>query len=240
MSNKISNPFLKQLISGISKKATEGRINNISWGTLSEAKAEAAKKSGDEDIGDILGDEGGGAQKPATGGADAAAQPADGAAQPTAGDEAGATGEDPLAGADVTGEDPTATAGGDEGGGEENPEQAQADAVKAKAELEKAKAEKDQAEKELENQSYIKLKSSSGTRFLLGKILNQAFKTNTIDALAAEMVQKLNVKTQADIASFSQDVAAFKVLPGMPELLDSMKSMAEKQPEAAASDESVG
>ena len=242
MSNKITNPFLKQLISGISQKATEGRINNISWSTLSEAKSYLKTEAGEKDAkapaDDILGDtsaknapaqpETGGTEDPAATGGDAAADPLAGAAD---GGAAAATGEDaeadPLAG--DAGAEAEAEAGGDE-----DPAQAQADAVKAKAELEKAKAEKDQAEEELENQSYIKLKSSSGTQFLLSKILNQAFRTNTIDALASEMVQKLNIKTKDDVSAFSQDVAAFKVLPGMPQLITSMGTMAEKQPAQAS------
>jgi hypothetical protein len=113
----------------------------------------------------------------------------------------------------------------------EDADEAQADAVKAKAELEKAKAEKDQAEKELKKQSYIKLASGAGTQFMISKILNHAFKTNTIDSLASEMVQKLKIQTPEDMVSFSEDTAPYRVIPGMPELLSSMKTMATKQPE---------
>ena len=38
MNNKITNPFLKQLISEISNKTSEGRITDLSWGSLNEAK----------------------------------------------------------------------------------------------------------------------------------------------------------------------------------------------------------
>jgi hypothetical protein len=44
--NKISNPFLKQIISEISNKATEGRVDSsISWGVLTEAKKKKKKVS---------------------------------------------------------------------------------------------------------------------------------------------------------------------------------------------------
>jgi len=47
MSNKITNPFLKQLISGISQKATQGRITGVDWNILEEAKKnkKVAKKT---------------------------------------------------------------------------------------------------------------------------------------------------------------------------------------------------
>jgi hypothetical protein len=69
----------------------------------------------------------------------------------------------------------------------------------------------------------------------LGKILNHAFKTNTIDALAGEMSQKLKIQTPEDMALFSNDVAPYRVLPGMGELLTSMNTMvtkSDKNPEA--------
>ena len=78
MSNKISNPFLKQLISGISKKANEGRINDISWCTLSEARASIKTEAGEKDVPD---------------------------AEDTEDPLAGAEGEDPLAGAGAEGEE---------------------------------------------------------------------------------------------------------------------------------------
>lgn len=47
MSNKITNPFLKQLISGISQKATQGRITGVDWNVIEEAKKnkKVAKKT---------------------------------------------------------------------------------------------------------------------------------------------------------------------------------------------------
>lgn len=123
------------------------------------------------------------------------------------------------------GSEPSPEAGG------EDTDKAKEDAAKAKAELEKAKAEKDQAEKEIEKQAYVKLGSSAGTQYLLGKVLDHAFKSNTIDALAGEMVEKLGIKTAKEMDQFSEDVATYMTISGMPELLSSMKVLATKQPE---------
>jgi hypothetical protein len=46
------------------------------------------------------------------------------------------------------------------------------------------------------------------------------------------MVQKLKIQTPEDMVSFSEDTAQLRVLPGMPELLASMKTMATKQTDA--------
>jgi len=217
MNNKITNPFLKQLISGISQKATQGRITDIGWNILEEAKKnkkvvkkslkkEADEKKKEEPAADTGDEKEGGL--PAL---DAAAEAPD-APKADAKDTAA-----PDAGAEVP------------DSGSEDAEEAQADAAEAKAELEKAKAEKDQAEKEIKKHSYIKLGSGAGTQFLLGKILDHAFKTNTIDALAGEMVQKLKITTPEDMNAFSEETATYRVIPGMPELLSSMKTMATKQ-----------
>jgi hypothetical protein len=217
MNNKITNPFLKQLISGISQKATQGRITDIGWNVLEEAKKnkkvvkktlkkEADEKKKEEPAADAGDEKEGGL--PAL---DAAAEAPDAPkadAKDTAAPDAGAEAPD---------------------SGSEDAEEAQADAAEAKAELEKAKAEKDQAEKEIKKHSYIKLGSGAGTQFLLGKILDHAFKTNTIDALAGEMVQKLKITTPEDMNAFSEETATYRVIPGMPELLSSMKTMATKQ-----------
>ena len=220
MNNKITNPLLKQLISEISNKTAEGRITGVSWAVIEEAKKKKKVNEAEKDPADELlgGDKEGGEDAPTP-------------EQPTA--EKGAEPKKD-AGADTAKADKV---GAEEVGGEEDVEKAQADATKAKAELEKAKAEKDQAEEELEKQSYIKLKSGSGIQFLLGKILNQAFKSNTIDALASEMVQKLNIKTADDVDSFEVDNTASKALPGMANLIASMKAMATKQPESSADTE---
>lgn len=287
MSNKITNPFLKQLISGISQKATQGRITGVDWNVIEEAKKnkkvakKTLKKESDEkkpsqqpedryeweddpyhsrqfeksdvswreydmkmnpesyrvkeadekkkpadDVDSLLGDLGGGGDDDQTGGSSAPEKKAGtnaGAANPKGADGAGEQSPD-AADQEAGDEDPDA-------GGEEDSEEAQADAAEAKAELEKAKAEKDQAEKEIKKHSYIKLGSNAGTQFLISKILDHAFKTNTIDALAGEMVQKLKIATPQDISTFSEETASYRVIPGFPELLSSMKTMATKQPE---------
>lgn len=232
MSNKITNPFLKQLISGISQKANQGRITDVGWNVIEESKKKkksvkkeaAEKKQPANDAGEEK-DAGG---LPPLGGADEAPANEPKAKQGGTDAEAGAS---PDAGAKDAGADPTAGLGDEQGADGKDSEEAQADATKAKAELEKAKAEKDQAEKEIKKHSYIKLGSNAGTQFLISKILDHAFKTNTIDALASEMVQKLKITTPEDINTFSEETASYRVIPGFPELLSSMKTMATKQPE---------
>ena len=92
--------------------------------------------------------------------------------------------------------------------------------------MEKAKAEKNQAEKDIEKQSYVHLTSPGGVSFLLGKLIDHAFKTNTIDSLAGEMVQKLKIQTPEEFQLFSDEMVPYKNLPGVGDLLISMKSMA--------------
>jgi hypothetical protein len=229
MNNKITNPLLKQLISEIAGKSKEGRMN-ISWGALKESnnfvKKEAdekdkenkkdapADKEGNDSIEGLPPLEGPKTDSPDRSGPDKAGKEAP-KAEPAAPDAEKSVGDD---------------------SGEES-EKAQADAVKAKAELEKAKAEKDQAEKELKKHSYVKLQSSGGLQFMLGKILNSAFKTNTVDALASEMVQKLKISTPEDATAFEEDMAMYKNIPGMVDLLSSIKGMAVKQPEAPTEEE---
>jgi hypothetical protein len=240
------NPFLKQLISNIASKTNEGRITELTWGTLNEARKKKGVKEGN-----VI------KQKSAKPKQD------DEAAQDKSSDDVvpqGAEPEgeqapkvDPLKGGsapdmpplDGQGKD-QAPIGGDETGGEkggevstpiaseepsEDSDQAQADAAKAKAELEKAKAEKDQAEKEIKKQSYIHLVSSPGVHFLLAKLVDHAFKTNTIDSLASEMTNKLKIQTPEEYTNFAEEMAPFKSIPGVAELLASMKGMATKQPD---------
>lgn len=233
MNNKITNPFLKQILTEISSKTTEGRIVDINWMALNEAKKkktlkkEAAKRPPQEDPNAGIENE-----KPTQPPAEEPAPTPDaGGQEPPAGD-AGL----PDLGAEQPGQEAPAP---DLGGGEapapdqqpdgEDADQAQDDAAKAKAELEKAKAEKDQAEDELQDQSYIKLGSHGGTNFLLSKILDHAFKTNTIDALAGEMVGKLKIDTPEDMSAFIEELAPFMVIPGMAQLISSMKGLATKQ-----------
>ena len=245
MSNKISNPFLKQLISGISKKANEGRINDISWGTLSEARASIKTEAGEKDVPDaedtedpLAGVEG-----------DAGAEGAEGE-DPLAGAE-GEEGEDPLAGAEgEEGEDPLAGAGGEEGVEGEDPDKIAADTVQKKAQAAANSAELKQAEKKLETtKPYIELDSTNGIRFLLSKVLDHAFNTRTIDTFSKDMMTALNVKTKSDVSSFVKDhlqpfVADKNLGKSIPELIEKMTANAipdqDPTPEAASSDESLG
>ena len=227
MNNKITNPFLKQMLAEISSKTTQGRIVDINWSVLNEAKKkktlkkESAKRPPQEDPDTDVGNNPG--QPPA--GAEPFKSPNSGGQEPGNADttpDAGA--EQPEREAPATApEAPEQQPAGDDAA------QAQDDAVKAKAELERAKAEKDQAEDELKDQSYIKLGSHEGTNFLLGKILSHAFKTNTIDALAGEMVGKLKIDTPEDMSAFTEELAPFMVIPGMAQLVSSMKELATKQ-----------
>jgi hypothetical protein len=231
MNNKITNPFLKQMLTEISSKTTQGRIVDVSWASINEAKKkktlkkEVAKRPPQEDPNAGIEDENP-AQPPAE---EPATAPDAGGQEPPAGD----TGLPDL-GAEQPGQEaPPPDLGGEAPAPDqpspEDADQAQDDAAKAKAELEKAKAEKDQAEDELQDQSYIKLGSHGGTNFLLSKILDHAFKTNTIDALAGEMVGKLKIDTPEDMSAFIEELAPFMVIPGMAQLISSMKGLATKQ-----------
>jgi hypothetical protein len=231
MNNKITNPFLKQMLAEIASNATKGRMVDLNWTEINEAKKkktikkEAAKRPPQED--------------PTAGTEDETpTQPPSPSGAPDAGDQVPADGDSglPDLGSDPAQETPPAETDG-MGGSDvppseppaEDPEQAQADAEKAKADVEQAKAEKGQAEKELEDQAYIKLSSQSGTQFLLSKLLDHAFKTNTIDALAGEMVGKLKVDTPEDMSTFIEELSPFMVIPGMAQLISSMKELATKQ-----------
>jgi hypothetical protein len=241
MNNKITNPFLKQMISEISSQTVKGRMLDINWSVLTEAKKkktlkkEAAKRPPQPPQED-----------PNAGTEDVPEQPPQGAAPEAGGgeglpdlgggapDAGGDAGLPDLGGGDAAG-DPMAGAP-NAGGGDASPEdaeQAQADAEEAKADVEQAKAEKDQAEKELEDQAYIKINSHGGTQFLLSKILSSAFKTNTIDALASEMVGKLKIDTPEDMSAFIEELAPFMTIQGMAQLVSSMKGLATKQSPAA-------
>jgi hypothetical protein len=217
MNNKITNPYLKKLISEISTNASKGRFD-LSWSVIEEAKN---KKKLKKEAGE---------KRPAPSDADATADSLLGGADETPKNpkQAGA----PAAGAPAPAKaDANLEADAEDTAGSEETDQAKKDATKAKAELEKAKAEKEQAEKEIKKHAYISLGSSSGTQFLLGKVLDHAFKTNTIDALAGEMVNTLKINTPEDLSNFSEDVVTYMNIPGMPELLSSMKTLANKEPE---------
>jgi len=235
MSNKISNPFLKQLISGISKKANEGRINDISWGTLSEAKTsiktEAGEKGDTEDpLAGVEGEEGDAGKDPLAG--------AEG--------DAGAEGEDPLAGAE--GDAGAESDAGAEGEAGEDPDAIAADTVNKKAQIAANDSERKQTDKKLEKtKPYIELNSTNGIRFLLGKVLDQAFSTRTIDAFSKDMMTALNVKTKSDVSSFVTDhLQPFRTDKNLGKSIDELikKMTADAKPDqetdATSSDESLG
>lgn len=217
MNNKISNPLLKQIISEIAYNANQGRITNLKWKTSLKEAAGSPKDKKQEPTDDLppLGDE----------------------EKNTPNDVAPKDQKPDAAPSEKAPTEQPAPEAPSQDSQEEDPAKAQADASKKKAELEKAKAEKDQAEEELKKQSYVKLKSSGGLHFMLGKILNHAFRTNTIDALASEMAQKLKITTTDDVASFEEDMALYRNIPGMADLLSAIKTMATKNPEASAEEE---
>jgi len=218
--NKINNQYLKQLISEIASKTSEGRITSVSWGLIDEAKRKKIlKKEVDEKKKDSAIEE---PTKDSTAAEVPNEEPKD--------TQAGAEDKPQLepkkdATTDVNIEPASQEVGA------EDADKAKEDAAKAKAELEKAKVEKDQAEKEIKKHAYVKLSSSSGTEYLLGKVLDQAFKTNTIDALAGEMIEKLKIKTPEEMSQFSEDVVSYMTIPGMAQLLSSMKTATSNQPE---------
>lgn len=258
MNNKPFNPLLKQLISEIAKKANEGRVSDLSWNAIYEAKKKKVKEADDAKKpaasgGDKKG-EGlpplGGAPAPSaapapSGGAAPAPAPAGGADStggglPPLGGGGGEKGGGlpPLGGDDKGGGD--AAPSDDKGKGAEKPDASggedteDAEAVKTKAAAAKAAAEKEKAEKQIQDDSYVNLKSGSGVQFMLSKVLDHAYKTNTIDSLAGEMVQKLNIRTPQDLAAFSKDTAQYRVILGMPELIAAMKTMATNQPKTSS------
>jgi len=230
MNNKISNPFLKQLISEISNKTTQGRMTGVAWGSLTEGKKkknlkkEAAPQPKEEE--------------PATEEPSEETPPAQ--ENPPAPDanvaglgDVPSTDQGDQAALPPTDAQPQDAA--PEDGGEEV-DKAKEDAVKAKAELEKAKAEKDQAEKEIEQQSHVKLVSKAGVNFLLSKIISGAVQTNSVDAFAAELADKLKLETEEDYASFANEMAPFRIIPGIGELLTAVKGLVGAAPVDQESD----
>lgn len=210
------NKALQQILHGIGQHANSGRLT-ISWSTLTESRnrrireAEGDKEEKDvPDLPDLESDAKRDKQKTPKGGQEEPNLPD--LPSDDAGDE-GST-DEPKPDAAVGGESDT-----------EDVDAVKADAEKAKAELEKAKAEKDQAEQELEQNSYIKLNTPSGISFLLGKLLDKAFKTNTIDSLASDFVNKLKITNPDDFSTFSADMVPYKNLVGMAEFLQSVKTL---------------
>jgi hypothetical protein len=217
MSDYKNNPTFKALLTEIGSKSNTGRIN-LDWRVITEAKKKSLKQEAknerppEEEL-----DKDNAGQ-----GEEAPAQPA-----PEAGaDSSPKAPAAPQPGkATPVGKSPAAPA--PEGG--EEVDKAKEDALKASAELEKAKAEKGEAEEELKEQSYIHLVSQGGVTFLLGKLLDHAFKTNTIDSLATEMVQKLKIQNQEEFQLFSDEMIPFKNIPGAAELLSAMSGLVGQQ-----------
>ena len=232
MTKPITNPVLKQNVANIASNASVGRTQ-LSWGVLAEARKKKQVKEGnmapkkekklpppDEPPAD---------EQPADDVGPANADVPKG--NPDLGASADAGPDLPPVSKDGEAAPVDSGTGPDEPAPEEEAGEAQADATAAKAELEKAKAEKDQAEQDIKKHSYVNLVSSSGVHFLLGKLVDHAFKTNTIDSLASEMTGKLKIQTPEDFSNFSEEIAPFKGIPGVAELLASMKGMASKQPD---------
>jgi hypothetical protein len=240
MNSKITNPYLKQILSEISNNASKNRLSDLTWETIYEARKKKTLKTEqdkpqEDTVDDLLG---GDTQTPKAGGTPNEAPKNTNAQQSQAPQNPAAkAGGDPMA---QGGDSPEAQAGASADAGEgsgEDVEKAEADAAEAKAKLEKAKAEKEEAEKEIEKNQYVKIGSSGATHFLFKKVLDHAFKTNTIDSLASEMVDKLKVQTPEDMDSFTEDVVTYMNIPGMSDLISSMKTLATKQPEQSPKQE---
>lgn len=240
MNNKISNPFLKQLISEIANKTNQGRLTDISWSVIEERKKNKYIKKeaeGDDKLPPL-----GGEDEPTKQTPPAPENPPTkdtqvaglGDVNPAEQDAAGkkAPDADPAAEAPADAEAPPADAEAPaDAAPEEDAEKVKADAVKAKAELEKAKAEKDQAEKELEQHTHVKIVSKPGVSFLLSKLLDDAVEKNNLDSLAGEMADKLKIEDSDDFEKFSNEMTPFKALPGVPQLLSSIKTLSSTAPE---------
>ena len=239
MSKPIGNLFLKQILADISRHANEGRLTVITEGKKHKKIVREAnpvpRKNDEEEPED---DQTTGAKGPngvAPVPAPAAPANADKGAADLGPEKAPATPQvKPSSEQPASEEEPVAPAAEEPSG--EDTDQAQADAAASKAELEKAKAEKDQAEKEIKKQSYVHLVSPSGVFFLLSKLSDHAFKTNTIDSLASEMVQKLKISNQEDFSNFSEEMIPYKAIPGVAELLASIRGMAASQPNSESDD----
>lgn len=225
MNNKISNPFLKQLISEISNKTNQGRMTDVVWGSLTEGKKKNTlkKEAAPQPTEEEPAPEEAGKETPQNETPPAQENPpAPNANVAGLGDVPSTEQSDQ---ADLPPMDAQPQDAAPDGSGEEEVDKAKEDAVKSKAELEKAKAEKDQAEKEIEQQSHVKLVSKAGVTFLLSKIIGGAVQTNSVDAFAAELVDKLKLETEEDYASFANEMAPFRIIPGIGELLTAVKGL---------------
>jgi len=229
--NKVVDVLEKKYGSGEDDEMYESiKLSNIAKGMLEEArkkktlKKEADEKKPEEDVAD---------EPPQLGGEDETNKQTPPAPEnPPAKDAkvAGLGDVNPAEQGKDAGKNQE-TPKADTGDETSNVEKVKADAVKAKAELEKAKAEKDQAEKEIEQQAHVKLVSKAGVSFLLSKLLGDAVEKNSLDALAGEMVDKLKIQNPEDFEIFSNEMTPFKAMPGVAQLLSSMKTLSSSQPQ---------
>lgn len=229
MNNKISNPFLKQLISEISNNASKGRLD-LNWMVIEEAKKKKRVKEADEPAKDATAKK----EKPAAEPAAAptpdkpTAEPSTDAAPAAGGGLPPLGGTDEKPATDDT-KPPAKADAAPEAGGADKPDaksdagQAQKDAAEAEAELAAAQAEKAKAEKAIEDQS-IGLDSAAGLNFLLQRILRGGGEER-LDALANDMIQSLNIKTSEQMEKFASTLPPqSKSIPNMIKVVEKMRS----------------
>ena len=84
--------------------------------------------------------------------------------------------------------------------------------------------EKAEAEDAIENVSFIKLNSDTGIKFLLNSIIQPAIETNTLDSIAQDFAEKLNIKTTEDLNKFKDSSIQFKSVVGFDQILTAMES----------------
>lgn len=211
MNNKKFNPVLRQIISEITNNAKTGRLN-LDWRLLNEAEKPAD---------DPLAVDAAAAPEAAPQAVAAPAAGAQAGAAPAAAPQAGAA---PAAGAQAgaaPAADPAAAGTGD------------AEAEKIKKAADEKGDEVKKAKEELEKKSYVKLNSNAGVKYLLDKVVGDAFKSNTIDDLAHDMANKLKIVTKSDVEVFEKDAGLGKwnTVKGMPDLINTLKEIAVEDPE---------
>jgi hypothetical protein len=217
MNNKKFNPVLKQIISEITSNAKTGRLN-LDWRLLNEAEKPAD---------DPLAVDAAAAPEAAPQAGAAPAAGAQAGAAPAAAPQAGAA---PAAGAQAGAAPAAAPAAAGTG---------DADAEEIKKAAEEKGAEVEKAKEELEKKSYVKLNSNAGVKYLLDKVLGDAFKRNTTDALAHDMADKLKIVTKSDVEVFEKDMTNGKwnMVNGMSDLINTLKEKAAKDPEKSEESE---
>jgi type IV secretory pathway VirB10-like protein len=85
-------------------------------------------------------------------------------------------------------------------------------------------SEREQAEAAIDSVSFVKLNSDAGTKYLLNAILQPAMETNTMDTVAQDFAEKLNIKTPEDLEKFKENSIQFNSVIGFSQLLNSMGS----------------